>query len=169
LENGATYLIEDRSLFFCTGGFGMANNYLQYSTQYNFPREVKQEEADEILERIMKVGAEVYAEYQLGSTVEEEYGENPDYTDMYVGTSLEIEQEGVWFYAEEGGEPDVVIAMIQELQNYFEDDRKHVFSWAYTCSKMRLDEFGGGAAGIVRGQEPYCIDAASYVANHLDR
>jgi len=147
----------------------MANNYLQYSTQYDFPREVNQEEADELLLKIMKAGAEVYAENQLGCTIEEEFGEDPDYTDIYVGTSLEIEPKGVWFYAEEGGEPDVVIAMVQVLQDHFEDDRPYVFSWAYTCSKMRLDEFGGGAAGVQRGKEPYFIDAANHVYEHMKR
>jgi len=145
----------------------MANNYLQYSTQYNFPREVNQEEADQLLEKMMKAGAKIYAEEQMGSTIEEEYGENPDYTDIYVGTSVEIESEGVWFYAEEGGEPDVVIAMLQVLQDFFEDDRLHVFTWAYTCSKMRLDEFGGGAAGVQRGKDPYYIDAGFHVSESM--
>jgi len=145
----------------------MANNYLQYSTQYNFPREVNQEEADQLLEKMMRVGAKIYAEEQMGSTVEDEYGEVPDYTDIYVGTSLEIEPTGAWFYDEEGGELDVVIGMLQVLQDYFEDDRLHVFSWAYTCSKMRVDEFGGGAAGVQRGKEPYFIDAGYHVSENM--
>lgn len=146
----------------------MANNYLQYSTQYNFPREVSKEESNKILLKLMEVGSEVYATNSLGSTVEDEFGDTP-LDERYVGTSFDIETEGVWFYAEEGGEPDVVVAMIQALQDYFEDDRKHVFSWAYTCSKMRVDEFGGGAAGIVRGKEPLVIDAGFYVSNELDK
>jgi hypothetical protein len=142
----------------------MANNYLQYSTQYNFPRAVSDEESEKIMLHIMKEGAREYSDL-YGEEIDEE----TPLDEQYIGTSLDMEKEGVWFYAEEGGYPEVVAAMIASLQEYFEDDRKHVFSWAYTCSKMRLDEFGGGAAGIVRGQDIYIVDAASYVANHLDR
>jgi hypothetical protein len=142
----------------------MANNYLQYSTNYDFPRKVSEEESDKILQIIMKAGAEEYS-----SVYDEEIDEDTPLEDQYIGTSLDMENSGVWFYAEESGEPNVVIAMIQALQEYFKDEETHAFSWAYSCSKMRVDEFGGGAAAIKRGKDPTFVDALSYVLNEMEK
>lgn len=142
----------------------MANNYLQFSTQYKFPREVPQEEQDELLKKISEIGVRSQAA-QYGDDVDEE----TPFEDQYAGCSVEMESEGVWFYSEESGEPDCAAAMIKFLQDYFEDDQVHAFAWAYTCSKMRLNEFGGGAVAIKRGEESYWVDALHHVLEFMNR
>jgi hypothetical protein len=67
----------------------------------------------------------------------------------------------VWISAEESGDPDQVVAFLQAYLQRFNPTGSLWFSWAYTCSKMRVNEFGGGAA-VVRAAGTTFIDAQGW-------
>lgn len=58
----------------------------------------------------------------------------------------------LWVYSEEYAEVDRLEDVLAEYQKKFGDQKAIVLSWAYTCTKPRLSEFGGGATVIVAGK-----------------
>mgnify|MGYP003589551477 CR=1 FL=1 len=76
-----------------------------------------------------------------------------------------MESEGVWFHVEESGNTDHVEAIARALLEELEMDEPFVCSWAYTCSKPRIDEFGGGAMVVRRGHETIWVDAMDSARN----
>lgn len=58
---------------------------------------------------------------------------------------------GVWIYTEESGIPETVAEVIAEYQLKFEDHNEFYLSWACSCSKPRIDVFGGGAVHVRDG------------------
>lgn len=72
--------------------------------------------------------------------------------------------EGVaalWIYAEEAGQPEHVAAVLEAFLQKFRPTGVITFSWAYTCSKLRPGEFGGGAA-LVTADGTKMLDAQSW-------
>ena len=124
----------------------MANNYTQSSSQLAIPKD-KHDQAQAIIDKFMK--------------------QFEDDEDVYCGIQVELESEGVWIYGEESFEPDQAAELVQLLLDELEIKEAFIFSWAYTCSKMRLDEFGGGAC-LVRPGQPYeMIDAVNHMQSLL--
>ena len=54
----------------------------------------------------------------------------------------------LWLYAEEGADLDSLVGFLQDFLKENRPDSYIGFEWANTCSKMRLDEFSGGAVFI---------------------
>lgn len=54
----------------------------------------------------------------------------------------------LWLHADEAGEPEQVAAFLRAYLTKFHPTDSLWFSWAYTCSKMRAGEFGGGAVVV---------------------
>lgn len=54
---------------------------------------------------------------------------------------------GLWLYSNAGG-IEAVSAFIQHLLEKFDPTGRITFEWSNTCSKARLDAYGGGAAMI---------------------
>lgn len=67
----------------------------------------------------------------------------------------------VWIYAEQSGNPDQVAVVLEEYLKKFNPTGVVTFSWAYTCSKLRVNEFGGGAA-VVTSEGTKTLDAQSW-------
>jgi hypothetical protein len=65
--------------------------------------------------------------------------------------------------------PDHVEQIARALIEELELDKPFYCSWAYTCSKPRIDEFGGGAFAIVRGKQTYWIDAMGAVMDQVEK
>ena len=132
----------------------MANNYTESSSFLAVPKE-KLPEAQEIIARI------------IGELENEE-------EEGYCGCSAEVEGLegeqpcGVWFHGEESINVDHVEMIARELIERLELDEPFFCSWAFTCSKPRIDEFGGGAFVIKRGYETYWCDARSHVEQQLE-
>lgn len=131
----------------------MANNYQESSSFLSVSKE-KLLEAQNIINRVVE---EIENEEEEG----------------YCGCCPTIrefteEQSGVWFYGEEfidtGHVERIARALIEEL----ELDEPFFCSWAYTCSKPRIDEFGGGAFVIKRGYKTYWCDAVLHVEQQLE-
>ncbi len=54
----------------------------------------------------------------------------------------------LWLYAEEGGDTDLVAAMVQQFLKRFRPDQCWSMTFAYTCSSPRVGDFGGGAVFV---------------------
>ena len=54
----------------------------------------------------------------------------------------------LWFYAEESGSPDNVAWLVQKFLKRFRPDQCWSLTYAATCSKPRVGEFGGGAVFV---------------------
>jgi len=117
----------------------MANNYCQSSFLIEVPEE-KLEQAKHIVERV-----EVALDTQDNGP--------------YYSTAMW--KAGVWIYSDESLDTEQVEALVRALVEELDLPGVHVGSWAYTCSKPRLDEFGGGAFAIAKGVATVWIDAAT--------
>ena len=115
----------------------MANNYTQTSTFINIPPG-KLDRAREICEAL------------------EEYLEWDD-EDGYCGVSWEVQDQGVWLTGDESANIDhaemLVRALVEELEL-----NPVILSWADTCSRPRIDEFGGGAFLVQRGYPTFWVE-----------
>lgn len=127
----------------------MANNYCESSSFMDIPKD-KIEKAKEIIDRVVK-------------ELEDDADEG------YCGVEIEVEESGVWFHHDESINPEHLAELARALVEELEIDKPFYCSWAYTCSKPRIDEFGGGAFAVVRGQETYWVDALSHVQKHMER
>ena len=125
----------------------MANNYLQFSVIYDIPEGCDAEKSLEI--------AQAAAKGSLDDDMLEEFEDG----DACDGVDISLDGDSIWFCAEEAGEPSVVASAVEALQEHWKDDRLFTMSWAYTCSKMRADEFGGGALACKLGKDTVFVDA----------
>ena len=55
------------------------------------------------------------------------------------------EKTYVHIYTEESGTPETVVALLRAMMRQFGVEDSFSLEWAYTCSKPRSGEFGGGA------------------------
>jgi len=122
----------------------MADNYCIASSFLEFP-EAKKSQVEAIISRIAK---EIEEGYEAG---EEEYS--------YLGVDIDVEHNGVWFHTDESLIPEHVERIARAIIEELEIDSPFYCSWAFTCSKPRIDEFGGGAFAIVRGRDTHWVDA----------
>ena len=125
----------------------MANTYTESSSWIPIEKH-QMAEAQSIIDKIMKELQE-----------DEEWG--------YLGVVCEVQDYGVWLHY---GEciilehlEQVARALIEELKI----EGNFVFSWADTCSKHRIDEFGGGAMALRRGIETVWVNAGDEAAKQL--
>ena len=127
----------------------MANNYTQSSSQLAIPKE-KHDQAKTIIDKFMQ-----------------QFDDDDD-DDDYCGIQVELESEGVWIYGEESFDPDQAAELVQTLLDELEIEEPFVFSWAYSCSKMRLDEFGGGACLVRKGLPYEMVDARNHMESLIN-
>jgi hypothetical protein len=116
----------------------MANNYCQSSSILPVPKG-KLDKAREIVKRVIQ--------------------ELEDGEDDYCGCLVDVVDEGVWFHTDESINTDHVEIIARQLIDELKLDTPFFCSWAYTCSKPRIDEFGGGAFVIKRGYMTHWVDA----------
>ena len=125
----------------------MADNYCEGSSFLEIPED-KTEKAQVIIDRVV---AELENDDDFG----------------YCGCQAELEKTGVWFHGDESFHPDHVAEIARALVEELELDKPFYCSWAYTCSKPRIDEFGGGAFAIVRGKKTIWCDAMGFVEDQV--
>lgn len=116
----------------------MANNYQLFSTEIE---NLSQEEKDWWTKAIDK----------LENSDEEHEG--------YVDFQWSFQGENLWIHADESGDVDQVGSLVQEFIQACRPDYIFSFEWANTCSKPRIDEFGGGAAVVTK-------DDITYITTH---
>lgn len=110
----------------------MANNYQQFSEQIEG---LTKRQALRLVEILAKLGEENETTV-CAAQVEKLPGRR---------------RWGVWMYAEEFGEPFLVIEAVARLQEEFGLKEPWTINYAVTCSKMRIGEFGGGQYTAYRG------------------
>jgi hypothetical protein len=124
----------------------MANNYQDSSSFLDIPED-KIDRAQAIIDQVVKQMEE----------------DDEDIADFGIGCQAEVEKGGVWFHGDENCNVQSVESIAKELIEQLELDKPFYCSWAYTCSKPRIDEFGGGACLVRRGKDTVWIDAMSYL------
>ncbi|MBX3583250.1 MAG: hypothetical protein KF810_15275 [Rhizobiaceae bacterium] len=107
--------------------------------------------------------------------------------DVYRTLSRELESEGVsigfvasvdsersattlWIRDEDHGDPEHVITFVRRCAEVFNLDGLWGFQWADTCSRPRLDGFGGGAhvVDLATGQSFDWNETSTWLAIVLD-
>ena len=121
----------------------MANNYIELSAFLKVAPE-KIEKAKEVLEAIITEADNC-----------KEWG--------YCSFDATVEDTGVWFRHNETVIVEQVEAAASRLLEELEIDEPFFCSWAYTCSKPRVNEFGGGAFVMKRGKPTKYVDAMNKV------
>ncbi len=109
----------------------MANNYCDSSSLIRVPDD-KKEKAKEIMAR-----------------VEQELLDDPD--EGCANYIAEIHTDGVWIHSDESVNPDHMEKLVKALVEELDLPGIHACSWSYSCSKPRIDEFGGGAFAVQKG------------------
>lgn len=127
----------------------MADNYCQSSSFIEIPVE-KDSRAWVIVERI---GEELEADEDEG----------------YAGYSVAPQPGGIWLHNDESINPDHAEKLVKALYEELNLPGVFVCSWAYTCSKQRVGEFGGGAFAVQKGHDTIWIDAAHEAASQAER
>jgi hypothetical protein len=117
----------------------MANSYVQ--TSLLIPLTAEQQEYAEMVYNKLFEEDETLNEFQ------EEILSDPDC--RYAGFRFERESEGIWLYDDEFVDIDALGAFIFQLVRKFKLEPVG-FTWSNTCSKPRLDEFGGGCCVVTQ-------------------
>jgi hypothetical protein len=75
----------------------------------------------------------------------------------------------LWLYEEDHGEPEHVIAFALRCAEAFDLKGRWGFCWALTCSRSRLDGFGGGAQVLDLGRRKSLawVDCSQWLADQL--
>lgn len=80
--------------------------------------------------------------------------------DDYCIPEVEIAPDGVWIYnQQENFDPYGAEILVRKLVEELDLSGVHVVSWAYTCTKPRIDHFGGSAFAVKKGCDTLWIDA----------
>lgn len=148
----------------------MANNYLQFSMSVPMKTQTEEEWCRASLTTLgdFLLGTEADVEQldnELSSVVNE--ARHKDWTHQGFEWSIssapdKAEQVAeLWLYADESGEPEQVAAFLRAYLMKFNPGGSLWFSWAYTCSKMRVNEFGGGAV-VVTSRRVMFFDAQDW-------
>ena len=99
--------------------------------------------------------------YAVASRVENEIAEGED---GYCGLVISVDEyDGLWIFAEDCGEPNHLEQIVKAVVEECGIDKPITVTWAHTCSKARLDAFGGGGFCVRRGKDTIWVDAG----NHL--
>jgi hypothetical protein len=86
--------------------------------------------------------------------LEEIAKELEEYDDTPACYEPQVEKDGsvwVWDDGFQGNNLDRLLDLVAAYQNQFDLQEPWKMRWSYTCSKPRLDAFGGGAAVVWRG------------------
>jgi len=126
----------------------MADHYTQ--TSFMIPTKTDEQKAWllDVLGQLDEVQAETMEPSDINDEIiavatEHHYNFDGMYTPYYCS-----EKEGVWIRSDESIDVDLMIVVIQAYLRKFHPNSFMGFQWAGTCSKPRLDEFGGGAVYI---------------------
>ncbi len=103
---------------------------------------------------------------QLVADLDHEEGACPGFE---MRADLESGPGVLWIYSDDCGDPDRVIQFVLLCAEAFDLQGVWSFTWALTCSKPRLDSFGGGAHVIDLGKRATIadLDSAAWVGKHV--
>ena len=108
----------------------MANNYTEFSEM--IPCETKEQQA--------------WLLQKLAVAIEFDDGEK-------VPTcAFETDGKDVWVYTEDSVDLDALADVVAAFQVRFNIDKPWTLTWADTCSKPRISNFGGGGIVVYKGK-----------------
>ena len=162
----------------------MANNYLQFSEVIP---QLTTQEADWLraqLEVVCVFGEHEHPEDKLPPGLDRDkadwigcraYRDMLDYDPNYgwdLGFEYDFSLDGrdqvwgrhLWLYADESGAVDRVAHLVQKFLKALRPDESWSLTWAVSCSKPRVGEFGGGAV-VVTAEEITWQDAYDFAAD----
>ncbi len=155
----------------------MSNNYLEFSEV--LPNLTPDEEAwlKEQLQTVHVFGDRQYTEEELpegldttgadwfGIRAWADLDPRPDYGDEFGFCCQFCDSESeedwgrhLWFYTEEWGYPELVAHLVQKFLKQFRPGDCWSLSYAVSCSKPRVGEFGGGAVFVTADGVEYSSD-----------
>lgn len=143
----------------------MANNYIQTSFYFRCGTE----------DNAAKVNGWISGERITDELKQDMIAASPDcysadgelqYT---VIDSCQRDGDQVWIAMEEGGDLELLATILQYAMDTLpEVEDRQGFQWAETCSKPRVDEFGGGACFIARGQPTKWLFTGQWLAQQVE-
>jgi hypothetical protein len=74
---------------------------------------------------------------------------------------VEGKEEGIWFYADESGDPHKVCLFVQSFLKKFHPKDVFRLTWAATCSRPLVGQFSGGAM-VVTAKKIYVMEAGEW-------
>jgi len=118
----------------------MANNYTQFSMGITFEKKARK-----------------WLEKQLTYKTSEEY-EQKVWDNGENDWNIDHRLDDDYLYLSSDQAPDLegLIEFLQEYLQKFDPQGFISVTWADFCSKLRVDEFGGGAAAITAKEVKYC-------------
>jgi hypothetical protein len=135
----------------------MADNYLQFSENLD---SLTPEEAKWLTEQLTEDPTTGCPRFLL------DYEDREDDDDTDCGFQHDFQGDShdrhLWISAEERGDVERVAHLVQKFLRQFRPDQCWSLSYAATCSKLRLGEFGGGAL-FVTAEEIKCQNAYDFV------
>ena len=93
---------------------------------------------------------------------------------VYPGFEMQVDPESgpgaLWIYSDDSGDPDHVIRFVLLCAEALDLHGVWAFTWALTCSKPRLDAFGGGPHIIDLAKRTMVadLDCAAWVREHVE-
>ena len=90
-----------------------------------------------------------------------------------LGFEMEIDHEtgpgALWIHADEYGEPEHVTRFVLRCAEAFDLEGAWGFCWSLTCSKPRIEAFGGGGfvLDLTKRETVASIDCADWLAHHM--
>jgi hypothetical protein len=153
----------------------MANHYLQFSEVLD---ELRPEEEAWLREQLELLHVHDGREYAEGNVPEELIDHKPDWSgyrflrdvegpgdNRFLGFEYKFcDQENAmegygrdfWVYADDSGEPERVVHLIQKFLRKFRPDDYWSLSYASYCDKPRVGEFDGGAVFVTAENVKWC-------------
>ena len=90
------------------------------------------------------------------STLSEEHEKDlDDGGDGCMHFEVELREDSIWFHTCEYGDPEHVANFVQPFLAKFRPKEVFSMEWAVYCSKLRLDEQGGGAIVVSKDNVEY--------------
>ena len=136
----------------------MANNYTQFSFELPLPR--AENPAKNPIDEVKAFWVEwlVQRDLEIEKDAEKEFEE--------YNFLVELEASGsLWVHSDESGDPFQAADFVQEYLRCLGISGGVFFSWAETCSKPRINEFGGGCF-IVTATEKYWQGSRDLIQAH---
>lgn len=89
-----------------------------------------------------------------------------------LGFEMEVDHEhgpgALWIHSDQYGEPEHVIAFVLRCADALNLRGVWGFTWSLSCSRPRLDAFGGGAhiIDLGKGETIAWVDCSNWVIEH---
>lgn len=128
---------------------------------------------------VVRIGSEARAEWakqifdEFEGGMYPEYLDDPDWPDTGCLAKVETAKDpqvpaALWIRSDESAQINNLVSFLLVLVDTLQIDEPIGVEWASTCSKPRLDGFGGGAFVVKRGCEPRFMNSGLWLDQALE-